>query len=192
MAILTTLLPHFVKVRDSLLVFCDQVPAMLAVCDRSGRLLHMNPQLLRLVETDAGGTIAARIQHAAASLAAGRPGAERESARSRVRTTASWIGPDEPGAGGYIAVVVEAEVPSSDPASLLQERYELTSREAEIALLIASGLSAKAVAKELSISWHTARRHTERILRKVGVTRRAGVAAAISELKISIPANRNV
>jgi DNA-binding CsgD family transcriptional regulator len=194
LAILNALLPHFdagtriarhlTNVREGLVDFCDKVPAMLAICDARGGLLHMNPRLREFVDHENGVATIRRIEHVAASLATGQSGADSCRQAGRIRSSASWIGSGGPGAGGYIAVVVETAQPAEDPA-LLREHFGLTGREAEVALLVAAGLSSKAIAAELSISWHTARRHTERILRKVGVARRAGVAAAISELRKS-------
>jgi DNA-binding NarL/FixJ family response regulator len=55
----------------------------------------------------------------------------------------------------------------------------MTVREAEVALLIAEGLKNRAVAERLPISPHTARRHTERVLRKLGIGSRAAVATSL-------------
>lgn len=55
----------------------------------------------------------------------------------------------------------------------------LTAREREVGRLLARGASNRAIAARLDVSEHTARRHTERILRKLGVTSRARVATAL-------------
>jgi DNA-binding CsgD family transcriptional regulator len=63
-----------------------------------------------------------------------------------------------------------------------QRRLEdagLTPREMDVAVLVASGHTAKQIAAQLDISWHTARRHTERVLRKLDVSSRSGVAAIL-------------
>ena len=56
----------------------------------------------------------------------------------------------------------------------------LTTRELEIARLIAAGESTKRVAAVLGISCHTARHHTERIFSKLGVKSRAAAAAIVT------------
>ncbi|HEX6965176.1 MAG TPA: helix-turn-helix transcriptional regulator [Gemmatimonadaceae bacterium] len=56
-------------------------------------------------------------------------------------------------------------------------RKRLTTREMEVVRLLARGLSNAEVARRLEISTHTARRHTERVLFKLGVHSRAQVAA---------------
>lgn len=67
-------------------------------------------------------------------------------------------------------------LPTIDEA---RERLGLTARQAEVALLIAEGLDNRAVAERLFISPHTARRHTERVLRKLGVGSRSAVAVSL-------------
>jgi DNA-binding NarL/FixJ family response regulator len=61
----------------------------------------------------------------------------------------------------------------------LQLEYGLTSREAEVALLLAKGRRNSAIAAELGISTHTARHHTQRVLAKLGVHSRAAAGAVI-------------
>jgi DNA-binding CsgD family transcriptional regulator len=59
---------------------------------------------------------------------------------------------------------------------LLRARFELTEREGEVALLLCEGLSTKRIAGRLDLSWHTARGHVERCLRKLDVSSRSQVA----------------
>ena len=61
----------------------------------------------------------------------------------------------------------------------LQKRYGLTSREVEVATLLAQGRSNTAVAAALHISTHTARHHTQRVLAKLDVHSRAEAGAKI-------------
>jgi DNA-binding NarL/FixJ family response regulator len=60
-----------------------------------------------------------------------------------------------------------------------REQYGMTPREIEVARLLAEGLSNFAVARELEISPHTARHHTQRVLGKLGVHSRAQAAAKL-------------
>ena len=48
------------------------------------------------------------------------------------------------------------------------------------ALLLAEGCDNRAVASTLGISWHTARRHTEKVIRKLGVASRGQVSGALN------------
>ena len=70
----------------------------------------------------------------------------------------------------------EANLPSRD---FLIRRFAMTSREADVALLLARGSRNAAIASELHISPHTARHHTESVLAKLNVHGRGEVARAI-------------
>ena len=61
----------------------------------------------------------------------------------------------------------------------LVERYRLTRREIQVAVLLAQGRSNEAIAQELEISAHTARHHTQRILSKLEVHSRGEAGAKI-------------
>ena len=61
----------------------------------------------------------------------------------------------------------------------LTARFTLTAREAEAALLLAQGLTDAAIAQRLAISTHTARRYSERVLRKLGLHSRSAVAITL-------------
>jgi DNA-binding CsgD family transcriptional regulator len=70
-----------------------------------------------------------------------------------------------------IAVAVNDGARTARADGLLRER--LTRRELEVAALVAEGNPAKDIATALSISVHTARRHTEQVFRKLRVHSRA-------------------
>jgi DNA-binding NarL/FixJ family response regulator len=61
----------------------------------------------------------------------------------------------------------------------LSSRYGLTQREEEVARLLARGKSNQAIARELNISVHTARHHTQRVLTKLKVHSRGEAGAKI-------------
>jgi DNA-binding CsgD family transcriptional regulator len=65
------------------------------------------------------------------------------------------------------------------------KEHGLTSRETEVACLIAKGESAKRIAAKLGISQHTARHHTERVFEKLGVRCRAAVAVLASSWTVA-------
>jgi DNA-binding NarL/FixJ family response regulator len=58
-------------------------------------------------------------------------------------------------------------------------RFGLTRREAQVALLLARGRSNQAIARELKISSHTARHHTQRVFSKLEVHSRAEAGAKL-------------
>ncbi|MBA3659139.1 MAG: helix-turn-helix transcriptional regulator [Gemmatimonadales bacterium] len=58
----------------------------------------------------------------------------------------------------------------------------LTAREFQVARLLAEGLPNSEMAARLGISSHTARHHTQHVLRKLGVHSRAAAGARLREL----------
>ena len=74
--------------------------------------------------------------------------------------------------------------------SLEEPWRPLTSREFEVARLIAEGLTNGEIAGELSIASKTASAHVEHILAKLGVTRRAEIATWVATVSPAAAANR--
>jgi DNA-binding NarL/FixJ family response regulator len=62
-----------------------------------------------------------------------------------------------------------------------EQAEKLTSRELEVALLVARGLTNREIASELSVSRSTANNHVARILRKLGLRSRTQIAAWVTE-----------
>ena len=73
-----------------------------------------------------------------------------------------------------LTVVGRYRVAAAPPSSLTQREYE-------IAELVASGLSNKAIAAELSISHTTAARHVANIMNKLGFNSRSQIAAWVAD-----------
>ncbi|MGE5290783.1 MAG: response regulator transcription factor [Micromonosporaceae bacterium] len=65
----------------------------------------------------------------------------------------------------------------------LRSRFGLTGREAQVAGRLAARRTNREIAAELHISEHTARRHTERVLLKLGVRHRENVYGTIADLR---------
>jgi DNA-binding CsgD family transcriptional regulator len=61
----------------------------------------------------------------------------------------------------------------------LSSRFGLTRREEQVAILLAQGRSNQVIARELQISVHTARHHTQRILSKLKVHSRGEAGSKI-------------
>jgi DNA-binding CsgD family transcriptional regulator/tetratricopeptide (TPR) repeat protein len=83
---------------------------------------------------------------------------------------------------------------SAAPATPVLERSsagvpigELTSREEEVAVLVARGLTNRQVSTELGISERTAGNHVARILRKLGLRSRTQVASWVAERQLLAP-----
>jgi DNA-binding NarL/FixJ family response regulator len=66
------------------------------------------------------------------------------------------------------------------PTDRLAEKYQLTPRELEVALLLSGGASNSFIASTLRISEHTARHHTRHVLLKLGLHSRARATALLS------------
>jgi DNA-binding NarL/FixJ family response regulator len=77
------------------------------------------------------------------------------------------------------------ELSRSEPPPLsdevLRSQFKLTSWEIEVARNVAGALSSSRLAQRLGIRRSTARRHTESVLRKLGLHNRDGIAARLSE-----------
>ena len=83
----------------------------------------------------------------------------------------TWF-PDE-----LVEAAVQRET-GKDPGKCMELTQTLTAREREIMLLVATGLSNKAVARQLAISEGTIKIHLHNIFRKTGVSNRTALAAA--------------
>jgi non-specific serine/threonine protein kinase len=84
---------------------------------------------------------------------------------------------------GFDAAIAYAldEHPPNAPRHANDPSTRLTKREHEVAILIAEGLTNRAIADRLVISPRTAQGHVEHILTKLGFTSRAQVAAWVVE-----------
>jgi DNA-binding CsgD family transcriptional regulator len=82
------------------------------------------------------------------------------------------------GGDGHVAVMIEP-ARAADLMPILLQSYGLTEREVEIVLLLARGLSTKAIAAELSLSAHTVHDHVKTIFDKAGVNSRGELVARV-------------
>jgi DNA-binding NarL/FixJ family response regulator len=78
-----------------------------------------------------------------------------------------------------VLVTIERAAAHLPSRACLMQRFRMTSREADVALLLARGKRNTAIAEELTISTHTARHHTENVLSKLSVHTRAEVSRVI-------------
>jgi DNA-binding NarL/FixJ family response regulator len=144
-------------------------------------------ELQRVLVEDAIGRAAsaALAQHTghnqldAAVAALYRVSTEVRTARTCYRVSAAAAAPGvvHP---SLAAVVAVERLPASDgPQGEVRERFGLTSREAQVAMLLARGRTDLEIARELAVTRHTAERHTEHVLAKLCVHTRAAVGARI-------------
>jgi len=97
-----------------------------------------------------------------------------------IRPAAGRLGTDEPTMSSAVAVFISSEdghnVP---PVETVRELFELTSKEAQLALCLANGRSLQEAAGDLGITLNTARAHLRSIFSKTGIDRQARLVRAI-------------
>ncbi|MEP0545455.1 MAG: helix-turn-helix transcriptional regulator [Rhodothermales bacterium] len=160
--------------------------------DEAGRFLHHSAAATRLVLGLVEGSVlhAAAEQHARALLRGYHqgtpvsPSCTVEVGGERVRLVGAYL---RPPSSRSPAVLVRAEgahvvLPSEET---VRARFDLTPQEARVAHLRARGVETAAIADRLSVSVHTVRRHTERVLTKLDVRR----AAEIGPLLLAMSGN---
>lgn len=91
--------------------------------------------------------------------------APRPADDARARTLAPWL----------VLVATERCATAFPTPHELCRAFGLTQRETHVALLLAGRRSNREIATELCVTEHTARRHTEKVLLKLGIHRRAEV-----------------
>ena len=82
-------------------------------------------------------------------------------------------------AGGWIVVLIELPLSNTICEDTGKECYGLTDRQLEVARLLANRYTNREIAAHFGFTLHTASRHAERIMRKLGVTRRKDILAKL-------------
>lgn len=171
----------------------DSSPFPIQVLDIDARARHETPAFQDLVNTDPEAprlraAIAAAARQAAALRGRGvaaRAGLRTSWAMQCVQTAADEyrlyvaLFNDPLTAESSIVVAVQPMIAPLGPTSAAQKRFRLTKRESQVARLLAAGLSNPEIAKTLGRSIHTARRHAESVLAKLGVASRTRVAVRL-------------
>jgi DNA-binding CsgD family transcriptional regulator len=165
--------------RHGLLTLFDHMPTCTAVCTLHGSLLHANRALhaVLLKVRDRGHFLSA-VRGLAIRLNDVPSATTTWEGDFAATLRGARLGEGTPRECGVLAAVVIE--PHSAELMLQQkigELAQLTAREREVAALLASGLSTKAIAREIGVSWCTARNHVARTMNKLGVSSRAQVAA---------------
>ena len=154
----------------------DAAREALVIADGSGTIIHCNPVAARLLQSLGTAIDATALIRRIAALQV----TVQDAVIGDTRIVFRALRADSIfGVAGTVLIQMARYRRRKTQRTLLEEQYRLTSRESEIALLIALGLSNKALSKSLNISIHTARRHVERILQKLGVNSRNQVGALL-------------
>jgi DNA-binding CsgD family transcriptional regulator len=164
--------------RNELFRALDRLGQAVLVFDRNGRQVHQTGAVVTLLERDPHRDVIFNEVRAIVNARGLSACVQVQTALARYELRASSYAEDS-SAGPMMLVAVDRK-----SAVLLSEQemralYGLTRAEVRVAHLIGRALSNADVAQTLSISPHTARRHTERVLMKLGVRSRAEVAAKL-------------
>lgn len=172
---------HLDRARADLHGLIDASGGACAVFSMDGRLLHLSRALACVLDTEPDrsrllDTIREVVSHAR-TTPIGIGAATYVGSRGRYALSASQA----LGLRPLLVVTVGAPaVPEPLPApSDVSQRFGLTTRQAEVALLLAARRSSREIADALSISIHTARHHVEAVLGRLGAAR-GSVAGVLS------------
>lgn len=187
----------------------DQLMLATIVLDENGKILHANRlaetilaegdgitrsgDTLVLAHHDNAKQFREMVARAAAVQRSCRPGiaevmrVRRPSGRPDislvVRPSSSVMGRQNERLTTSIAVFLSADAVQAEthsvPSSVLQKLFDLTPKEAELALKLASGLSLQEASESLGISPNTARAHLRSIFAKTGVDRQAALVRVL-------------
>jgi DNA-binding CsgD family transcriptional regulator len=178
----------------------DAAPEALLVVGADGRERHRSAALRRelAAEPERDRLVAAMLAMAAdlAALRRAGPGAATPHAAAaradasrtvvtalgRYTLHAAFAPPLLWGIDDAIHVTVAAAGRDAAPLAAAADG-PLTAREREVARLLARRATNAEVAAALGLSGHTARRHTERVLQKLGVRSRTAVATALAAVE---------
>ena len=166
--------------KEELLMLLESVALPLALFDSRGGERHRNRALQRLLESEPW---AERLMACATLLAEGllEQPTNLPTPRKLLATPLARYELIATPVDGFLnerGVLVQLsrlrlELPS---AERVRSFYGLSPRQAEVALLLAEGLTEGELATTLGTSVNTARRHAERVLKGLGVKTRASVA----------------
>jgi DNA-binding CsgD family transcriptional regulator len=180
----------------------DEIPTATALYDLQGRTLHRNRALRALLARRPQRTIIEQgMDRTALELAALVRPLRQTDLRPVLRDTRgtvvrlagveisgtvalSGIGGTPPLLGITVSPTLSTRRPELAADADIAARLRLLSpREQEVAWLLADGRSARDIAVRLGVTVHTARRHTERVLKGLGVHRRSEIPGCLLPLR---------
>jgi DNA-binding NarL/FixJ family response regulator len=191
----TRLLYSLGRHRHRLAADMDALGVAMWVCERDGRVLHQSAAVGRILDGDpeslqvleavslvARGVVRSGERFAADAALASGVHRVIETRVARYRLSAA-LATHDMHFGVADVLVTLARVPAAPvPPRVGDVTPAMSPREQEVAALLARGARNDVIAATLGISPHTVRRHTERVLAKLGVASRAEVAARLHGL----------
>ncbi len=205
LVLLRTLLPAFragtylalrVGTRGNLADLVGTLPEGVVLLDERARVVYENPAFHELLAEDPDARIereCVRAGRFVLTLAAakrakscpeeiiGPRATALRSGTAAYRLRSALVGPGVLDIGPMALVVLERTTPTGRLLERFRTRFRLTPRELAVSRLLAEGRSNEEVARLLGVSIHTARRHVEHVLMKLGVHSRAAVGATLRE-----------
>jgi DNA-binding CsgD family transcriptional regulator len=173
---------RFARRRAEFLRVLDAMREGLMLVEATGRILHETPAITRLLADEwERDRVRSAMLACARSLSVARRacGSELRTAQHRYRIRGCYAGEELAGSSTVLVAIEHVgPVPAPDDTAL-KLRFGLTPREIQVTRLLAAGRRNDDVAASLQISPHTARRHTERVLAKLGASSRAAVGALL-------------
>jgi DNA-binding CsgD family transcriptional regulator len=175
---------RYARRRAEFLRVLDAMREGLMLVDATGRVLHETPVIGRLLADEWEHS---RVRNAmllcARGLSSGRrsTGAELRTAQHRYRIRGCYAGEELAGSSTVLVAIERVGAAPAPDDMALRQQFGLTPREIQVTRLLAAGRRNDDVAASLQISPHTARRHTERVLAKLGASSRAAVGALLRE-----------
>lgn len=181
------------RARAGFCALLDGSGAACAAFSPEGRALHRTPALTALLAREPLADRLAEQLHALARGASGALPSTLGGAEAGPAARASFEGGlgtytlvrtqvRELGAGPAVLVTVTASPGTALPGpDVVRERFGLTRRQAEVALLLAERRSNQEIADVLSISVHTARHHVAAVLNSLKLTDRREVEGVLRE-----------
>ena len=179
--------------RDSLTDALDSFGHAVLTCGLDGRELHRSAHLRRILADDpeeqrllvemrtlAESVSGLRRRPSKTMPLVAEPVGQRTvtTARMRYHLRATFVDAGVCDDGSAVLVALVEHAARLPDAAWLMERYRLTPREAEVALLLAIGASNRQIAHRLGISPFTTRAHVERIFQKMEIHSRKALALA--------------
>ena len=168
----------------------------MAIFDGNGKhLVDSGPELTRIVDaTRSGQLLMDAIRGTARAVVASertRPTGDRLSPSTVVRRlrfpeadveiVATRRRATRSSGSDVVPVVIQCAPTRLPTRRNVARQHDLTTREADVALLLAKGLQRTQIARTLGLSPHTIRHHTEAVFRKLNVHTRSAVAVALLE-----------
>jgi DNA-binding CsgD family transcriptional regulator len=166
---------RFARRRAEFLRVLDAMREGLMLVEANGRILHETPAVERMLAGEWERDRVLRVMR----MTRGGTVHELRTAEHRYRIRGCYAG-EELAGSSTVLVAIERLGPAPVPDdTALKLRFGLTPREIQVTRLLAAGRRNDDVAASLQISPHTARRHTERVLAKLGASSRAAVGALL-------------